>query len=668
MKAYFFFFAALLLGYTFAQAQIDEKYLKMLQREMAKNFETGSILYKKGYCEKDDKLIAGIVERNFYSKDASARIDITTEKVVYSSLYTYYECDSNSWYKDPTPYSNRGVVIIGDFIYRLGDFTGVDDRKFFIFTLHAKNDNAKLINSLSLEEHKAQVIAYLDVRWAYMKKISDAIKEKEEQEIAKYKEKELNFGKIGTYDRDGIAILKKGNKYGLVDKQEQVILEPVYDEIASFNSEGIAKLIKDGKIGFFDKRNRVVVEPEYDEVSNFGEEGVARVKKGALYGFIDKTGKVVIPIKYDDTDETCSNALVRVKLNGKFGFVDLNGKVIVPIEQSQLNRFFHERCLAMQNKLIGVYDIKGRLVTPFQYNVMSDFSADLAAVKKDGKWGFIDKEGKVVIPLIYDEWQGRLEGSDGLISVKIGDKWGAIDKTGKAVLPFSATYLYLSSFNKGLAIVKQKSERTGFLQYGIINRKGELVVDLVYYIIERLDENGLYKTQKLNYRTLGQGLLDSKGEELVPPVYDDISEFSAGYAVVYVGGFCGYINEKGINVTPIAYTKAEPMNYNQTANVTFNGERRTIKYYKEEFFKLEPISGPEKFKFEGKIHVMNDLNWTIYVHYRTYPDFSRPAKIHKLEPGEMFQVPMLENHHIYLSGSGVNTESTEIVQCLMQQM
>ena len=66
-----------------------------------------------------------------------------------------------------------------------------------------------------------------------------------------------------------------GKKYGFIDKNGKVVIEPQFGGTYGF-SEGLAQVEKDGKYGFIDKSGKVVIEPQFDYASDFSE-GFARV-------------------------------------------------------------------------------------------------------------------------------------------------------------------------------------------------------------------------------------------------------------------------------------------------------------------------------------------------------------------------------------------------------
>ena len=56
--------------------------------------------------------------------------------------------------------------------------------------------------------------------------------------------------------------------------------------------------VKNGKWGFIDKQGNVIVDYLYDEVTEFNQYGFAGIKKDEKWGSIDKTGKIIIEPKY----------------------------------------------------------------------------------------------------------------------------------------------------------------------------------------------------------------------------------------------------------------------------------------------------------------------------------------------------------------------------------
>jgi hypothetical protein len=99
--------------------------------------------------------------------------------------------------------------------------------------------------------------------------------------------------------------------------------------------------------------------------------------------------------------------------------------------------------------------------------------------------------------------------SEGYAKVKLNGKWGLIDGEGNEIVP--PEYVQVGEFHEGLVAVKLKAENQNW------------------------------------------GFIDKTGKVVVPPKYDDVSDFYQGYALVYLDGYWGRINTKGIEVLSCIY-------------------------------------------------------------------------------------------------------------------
>ena len=61
-----------------------------------------------------------------------------------------------------------------------------------------------------------------------------------------------------------LFVSKKDGKYGFVDKDGNVVVDYIYDDVTSQNAYGYAGIKKDGKWGSIDRTGKVVQEPTYD--------------------------------------------------------------------------------------------------------------------------------------------------------------------------------------------------------------------------------------------------------------------------------------------------------------------------------------------------------------------------------------------------------------------
>jgi hypothetical protein len=232
---------------------------------------------------------------------------------------------------------------------------------------------------------------------------------------------------------------------------------------------------------------------------------LAQEDKGTDWGYINEKGKFIISAKFLSAT-SFSNGYAKVKegVNDDYAFIDKNGKVVMA-----------------------------------EANDYADFFYNGVCIYRDGKdLGFIDKNFKVVcVPQFASLYQMS---ADGLaLCWEQGESLGAYcDKNGKIVIP--AQFQYASSFAGGVAVVAEE-DKEGNVRYGLINTKGNFVVDYNKTPMSNLGEGViafLNSSDKV-------GLLNSKGKEILQATYDDIDGFSEGLAAAYKGEKTGYINTKG---------------------------------------------------------------------------------------------------------------------------
>ncbi|QNK58046.1 WG repeat-containing protein [Paenibacillus sp. PAMC21692] len=261
-----------------------------------------------------------------------------------------------------------------------------------------------------------------------------------------------------------------------------------------------------------------VIPPIYDEVSPF-EDGVAFVKKDGKWGLINITGTLIVPPKYDYVGPFVEGR-AEVSVGEKWGFINRNGLEVIPVQYDYV-RNFNEDGISVVSKgnKVGVINLNGKIVVPIKYNDIGWFSEDMAAVRTDKGLGFVNRKGVEVIPPQYEIVSGFMNGI-AVVRDNEDAPYYFIDTTGKVINE--------TTFN-----IKNE------IYSGMISQDGE------YFWVT--DENHKW------------GILDWKGEVVVPPQYDyPIGElefpwmrsdykysFYNGRAIVEKNGKTSMIDTKG---------------------------------------------------------------------------------------------------------------------------
>lgn len=87
------------------------------------------------------------------------------------------------------------------------------------------------------------------------------------------------------------------DKWGYVDGEGNVVIEPIYDDAKEFQ-EGLAAVSIDGFWGFIDIEGIIISEPKYRATSSY-KNGYAAVSVNHLWGIIDKSGNLLWTPRFD---------------------------------------------------------------------------------------------------------------------------------------------------------------------------------------------------------------------------------------------------------------------------------------------------------------------------------------------------------------------------------
>ena len=198
---------------------------------------------------------------------------------------------------------------------------------------------------------------------------------------------------------------------------------------------------------------------------------------------------------------------------------------------------------------MGYIDSSGKMIIEPIFWVAYEFSEGLAAARLNGTYGYINTSGQFVIPPQYDYATAFV---DGLAIVYKNGKPFYINKQGYK--PFQVVFPYISQFENGRAIVRSETGK-----YGLINRKGEVIVRPQYFRIHPFVDGTavVFKNREAGAGSL-VGIIDTMGNYIIPfGKYDKIADLSDGYFTVSVSGKkrqgvettqYGLVNKKGMLV------------------------------------------------------------------------------------------------------------------------
>ncbi|MGN0593666.1 MAG: WG repeat-containing protein [Hominimerdicola sp.] len=109
---------------------------------------------------------------------------------------------------------------------------------------------------------------------------------------------------------------KGENKYSLVNTSDLQKVGDFTCDNADLFIDGLAAFEKDGKWGFVNSEGKVVIQPEYENAKSFSN-GLAAVQKNGSWGFINESGEMMIDPIFSDAKYFTSKGVCFVQTEGE---------------------------------------------------------------------------------------------------------------------------------------------------------------------------------------------------------------------------------------------------------------------------------------------------------------------------------------------------------------
>ncbi len=272
-----------------------------------------------------------------------------------------------------------------------------------------------------------------------------------------------NIDKIEEDYKNGYIIEDENGKKGIIGIDKSEVLKCEYEDIKQIVATNMFVVKKENKYIIIDKEGNTIIEDKFDDVEGINGEYIIAKNENKV-GIIDKTGETKVEFKYQEIKAAGDYYIT--KKNDKFGIIDINGEEKVAHEAIDISyytsgKFFIVDYLEnnkleskvidtnFETKVIGIvtevnetkgyfrlYEEQGYKYYNFKFeekasqNILTTNTLFLS--KKNGKYGFVDKEGKVVVDYIYDD--ATEQNSSGYAGIKKDGLWGAIDTKGKVII------------------------------------------------------------------------------------------------------------------------------------------------------------------------------------------------------------------------------------------
>ena len=349
------------------------------------------------------------------------------------------------------------------------------------------------------------------------------------------------------YKRAGYIVsntTENGYRYGYVDVDGKVLLEPEYTEVSRIinveDDDNIYLIVaQNGQYGMV-KNQEQIIGNEYQSISYNSESNTLTLEKTKRYGVATLDGKVVIPVEFSQIDST-----------GKYIYAtDVDGNVEVyqgdgnPAEINSNvyileteNENYQIKIDNSQGSVYSILNQNGEQITTQNYSYINYLYDNYFIVSvTGGKVGVINDKEEPIIEIQYDSIE-KVEGTDYIVtrlsennSMQLYDKnFKQLCEMTNAIVQTEENYVkvYNDIETRYFDLEGNEKQNTEILannqiyaksqdgKWGFVDKSGNVVVDYIYDKVTDLNSYG-YAGIKLDGKW---GVVNANGEVIVEPTY-----------------------------------------------------------------------------------------------------------------------------------------------------
>jgi hypothetical protein len=244
----------------------------------------------------------------------------------------------------------------------------------------------------------------------------------------------FSYTKLGNFKNNFAYYLS--SQYGLVDIHNKT-LQAQWDWISDVDTNSNAIVKKKDKFGILNVKGQLILPPEYDYLTHCQNE-IYLVVKNNLYGFYNSQEKCFVTsveYNYNSTFKPSyytNGKQFKLLKDNEVALVDANGRY--SINFGTYSNLFFAKCdiiRIQKNNKYGFVDRKLKSITLIEYDKATDYENNIAIASKGSSSFLIDKAGKIIYTIKNGEIMNE---ENSLFIVKQNELIGLVNSEGKSLL------------------------------------------------------------------------------------------------------------------------------------------------------------------------------------------------------------------------------------------
>ena len=348
----------------------------------------------------------------------------------------------------------------------------------------------------------------------------------------------LNLLIFGIAQGQSLFPVKLEKKWGLINYDGKLVVDPIYEAIGEFKHYGYAIMQRNRGVGLLNNKGQEIVPPKYYDLKVLSPDLIAVSDKGE-WMVINLAGDVILKKGYHKV-EVWKNGFLAFNKRGKWGLIKNTGQEIAPATYDEIYPEEDGYFLTRKGNNLGILSHTGKVVIPNIAQEIRIVNNQLLFFRKNKMWGAVNQEGTALIQPAYSSWTQL---SDGFIKLIKHNKYHLYSTKNRKII-IHGEYDDLFAFSDKHLIVRTKK------QLGLVDFNGNLLLPTIYEDIQSFSP-GQFRV-KLNSQW---GVVTTYGKAIVPFGYDYISPAKGKVCVVKKGGLLGVANIRGEELIAPQYHK-----------------------------------------------------------------------------------------------------------------
>jgi hypothetical protein len=330
--------------------------------------------------------------------------------------------------------------------------------------------------------------------------------------------------------------IKKDKKWGLINSNGEMVLDPIYSAIGEFKHFGYAVMQRDDGVGLLDQNVNEVISPIYEDVKVLDQDLIAVMDQGE-WMVINIDEEIVLEKGYSRVYVWEGEYLAFIR-NQKWGLAKKDGTLLSEPAYEGLKLIDNQYFETQIEDKIGLLSLNGTVLLKPKYKEIKIIHDDLFLFKEGRRWGGVDGTGREVFPPLFDSFSSVNDFFVVLVRKNLKYLYSQAVKDIVSKDEFSNFYDFDEDY------VLAKSQR----RLGLISKEGETVLEAQYYEIHAYAQD-LYR---VNYEGKW-GIVSTNDEVIIPFEYDYIAPSKNRVCAAKKGNFFTAINLDGEELIEAKY-------------------------------------------------------------------------------------------------------------------